>query len=142
MLKVKIRKAKPLPFPKLKEGEIMDPTLELERDCTHVCEVEVDGQKAKKFVGNSRKEAYQQFIDHMSFSIDAYCEVLYPEKPASPAKADVIKRQLTHAGFKVPAELEKASKLPKPPQHLEQTETSKARKKALKAKNPEPEKVK
>lgn len=139
MLKITLRKAKPKPFPKLEKGEIMDPTLELERDCTHACEVSMEGQKTKVFVGNSRQEAFQQFIDHLSFCNAAYCEVLLPEKPVSSAKAEVMKRKLAQAGFKVPADVEKVIERPGHSQHLKQTETSKTREKAL---NPEPKKVK
>ena len=111
-VEITLRKARPKPPPKLKKGEIPDPSLELEQGCSHVAEVAVTGQKTKVFVGNSAKEALRQAIDHMSFTVDAYCAVLLPEKPRNPAKADILARNMAIAGFKVP---KKAAPKPKAP---------------------------
>jgi len=78
-IKIKLRLPDPKPLPKLAEGETMDPSIELERDCAYVAEIAVTGQKTKIFVGDSKKGALRIALDHINFMPEAYCEALMPE---------------------------------------------------------------
>ena len=129
-MKVTIRKAKPKSLPKLAKGEIMDPTLELERDCSHVCEVAVEGQETLKFMGNSPKEAFRQALDHMGFSATAYAALLFPEPAATLAKAVQIQREMDQAGFVAKVIKKKSTPKPKPkPNAKAKTQNKKSGKK-------------
>ena len=98
-IKIKLRLPDPKPLPKLAEGETMDPSIELERDCAYVAEIAVTGQKTKIFVGDSKKGALQGALDHINFIPEAYCEALMPEESKTEMETTVIRRFMGMAGF-------------------------------------------
>jgi len=98
-IKIKLRLPDPKPLPKLAEGETMDPSIELERDCAYVAEIAVTGQKTKIFVGDSKKGALRIALDHINFMPEAYCEALMPEESKTEMETTVIRRFMGMAGF-------------------------------------------
>jgi len=119
-IKIIIRRAKPKPLPKLAKGDFMDPTIELERDCTHVAELSVTGQETKVFVGNSKKDVLRLAIDHISFQPDAYSEVLMPGEPMTEAQVSAMARLMEIAGFTIPEKTQKPPVMPKPKKRIAQ----------------------